>query len=103
MTCHELRSPAALRFSSLVQFGFKHLIARIILAAGIPGIMGEWAQEIAYQVVYNHPGSSPGLERAWARAAYRLAFPPANYSCFPPRTASYWRVNGGWSIQSLPF
>ena len=21
----------------------------------------------------------------------------------PPRTASYWRVNGGWFIQSLPY
>jgi hypothetical protein len=60
---------------------FKCQVARIVLAAGIPGIMESWAQGIAYQIIYNAPGSYPALERAWGRSAYRSAFPPANWSC----------------------
>jgi hypothetical protein len=65
-----------------------------ILAAGIPGIMAEWAQGIGYHVVLPCTRFLPALERPWARSSYKSAFPPATCSCsdvddFPDMMA--WR------------
>jgi hypothetical protein len=66
MICQESRSSVAVRLKSLIQIErfattFKYQVARMILAAGIRGITGEWTQGIGYHLVTTAPGSCPAL------------------------------------------